>query len=194
MDDCECFSSSTPEHLTSHLRKSPGLIPQKRKASGRHKAFQLCAHLLWAVVHTTVIYQPPWHSGRPCYWWVWGILHVRFYTFHIQDLSWLALLWLCHWLTTAHDHFFPCLDTFFWHWDKEVTETCIPLPTAPCTPLTGKVHISCYHFSNADSFQNCAINGVGVLLQKMSEWYVFGSNGYSVSSAFRDSLAWSLHC
>lgn len=84
------WAHSAHSYLQLILRKSLGLVPPKKKGSrleapvreSWQEDFQLYSHLLRAMVHTTVIYEPLWHSGRLCYWWVWGTFHVRFYILH----------------------------------------------------------------------------------------------------------------
>lgn len=116
--------------LTRHFEKVSWPRPPKKKGSrleapvreSWQEAFQLYSHLLRAMVHTAVIYEPLWHSGRLCYWWVWGTFHVRFYTLHKLLLR-VSLGLPCYSFTRAHDLFLPCLDRFLWYWDKEITET-----------------------------------------------------------------------
>lgn len=146
------------------LRKSLGLVPpapKERLQAGSPSEGK------WTRSFPALFSPPPSsgahrsHLSAPMMLWQTLLLMgLRNFSFQIlclsqvasEDLSWLALLQLCHSLARAHDHFFPCLDTFLWHWDKELTETWIHLPTPPCAPFSGRIHISYYHFSNADFF------------------------------------------
>lgn len=80
------------------------LVPQKARAFLLHEisfsSWTQKARPLSCPAASAVIYEPLWHSGRLCYWWVWGTFHVRFYTLHKLLLR-VSLGLPCHGFTIS---------------------------------------------------------------------------------------------